>query len=68
MRGRLPETDDEAYTDFRAGFPLDQAAQHIAVYDRLRAAGFPPDDAALRTMTEALNSERTKLAGLLGNN
>lgn len=67
-RGRLPETDEEAIEDIRAYFPLKQADQIIRTYQRQRAAGLPPDDAALRTMTDMLNSERMKLAGLLGRN
>ena len=67
-RGRLPETDDEACEDFRAYFPPDMAERHIRAYQQLRAVGFPPDDAALRTMTDVLDRERKRLAGLLGHN
>lgn len=67
-RGRLPETDEEAHEDFRTYFPAHEAERHIQAYQKLRSSGFPPDDAALRTMTIELDSARRELAGILGFN
>ncbi len=68
MSGQPPQTDEEAHAIFRHYWPAEQAAQHIAAYDRLRTAGLTPGDAAIRTMTDALTDQRRKLAGLLGKN